>query len=77
VACLIQEGKSTKEIVDWTGYSANTVINYRNRIRKKLGLTDGKKPHLKDYLVSERKVMVFEICLFADDCSINYYHSNP
>jgi len=48
VACLIKEGKTTKEITEIINISESAVNVYRHHIRKKLGLT--KKQNLNAYL---------------------------
>ncbi|MFZ2446055.1 MAG: PAS domain S-box protein [Syntrophobacteraceae bacterium] len=50
-AGLIKEGKTTKEIAESLGISANTVSSHRFHIRKKLGLGN-KKVNLRSYLTS-------------------------
>ncbi|MCK9275935.1 MAG: PAS domain S-box protein [Syntrophales bacterium] len=51
IACLIKDGKRTKEIALILNISASTVHIYRNSIRSKLGLNN-KKVNLQTYLVS-------------------------
>ena len=51
VACLIREGKSTKEIAEILRISENTVISHRYHLRTKLGLKN-RKLNIRSYLKS-------------------------
>ncbi len=51
LAYLIKEGKTTKEISELLNLSSRTIDSHRNRIRKKLGLSN-RKINLKSYLLS-------------------------
>lgn len=42
IARMIQSGHSTKEIASLCNLSLHTVATYRNRVRKKLGIKNGK-----------------------------------
>lgn len=51
LAYLIKEGKTTKEISELLNLSARTIDSHRDRIRKKLGLSN-RRVNLKSYLLS-------------------------
>jgi PAS domain S-box-containing protein len=51
LAYLIKEGKTTKEMSELLNLSARTIDSHRDRIRKKLGLSN-RKINLKSYLLS-------------------------
>jgi len=51
LAYLIKEGKTTKEISELLNLSVRTIDSHRDRIRKKLGLSN-RKINLKSYLLS-------------------------
>jgi DNA-binding CsgD family transcriptional regulator len=51
VANMVKEGKTSKEIASLMNISAEAVDIHRNRIRKKLGLTN-RRVNLRSYLMS-------------------------
>lgn len=51
VATFVRQGKTSKEIASILGLSPKTIINQRDRIRKKLGIC-GEKINLRTYLLS-------------------------
>ncbi|GEM_PF-3850081 len=54
VACLVREGRRSKEIAAELNLSQNTVACHRSKIRRKLGLS-GKRINLRSYLQSLEK----------------------
>jgi DNA-binding CsgD family transcriptional regulator/putative methionine-R-sulfoxide reductase with GAF domain len=51
IADLVRKGKTTKEIAQILNASAKTIEAHRNRLRKKLGLTN-QRIQLRDYLMT-------------------------
>jgi PAS domain S-box-containing protein len=51
VATFVRQGKTSKEIASILGLSPKTIINQRDRIRRKLGIC-GEKINLRTYLLS-------------------------
>ena len=53
IACLLRQGKTSKEIADELSLSSRTVETHRRNMRTKLGIKD-KKTNLRSYLLSNQ-----------------------
>jgi PAS domain S-box-containing protein len=53
IACLLRQGKTSKEIADELSLSSRTVETHRRNMRAKLGIKD-KKTNLRSYLLSNQ-----------------------